>query len=249
MVKWCPTSALRSMPRVTTLRRASAGVQRDAVGGEVVEALLLDQRQILPAPLRMRERPDSRRVPVALQSATGVDREPLVPVAGRLARGCGEEADDDARSFRPPVRPGAVRQVEVERSDEVALDDLRVQRDAGVALVQRSRRDAEEHHRAAAAVGRFDDRDPVTRPGERGRIGNTDEAEVQRRQTLAQAGDGTHDPTAPGTCPPAVRGSAPCTPPDRRPERGAGRARCRLDWTCGHATVWLDLPVEPAACE
>ena len=51
-----PTSALRSMPRVTTLRRASAGGE-----AELVDDLGLDQREVVAVRVRVGERPPRGR--------------------------------------------------------------------------------------------------------------------------------------------------------------------------------------------
>ena len=79
----------------------------------------------------------------------------------------------------------AVRSSEVERRDDVPLDDGCIDRQLGVSVLQRPGRDAEEHYRALRAIRRFDDRDPIARPCKRIRLRDADEAEVPCCETLA----------------------------------------------------------------
>ena len=123
-------------------------------------------------------------------------------VAGSLPHRRGEQSDDDAMPFRAAVRAESVRARRGRAARSCSRRRCRPRRRGSASSSSSgARRDAEEHRRTPGAVGCFDDRDPGARPGERCRIGDADEAEVQRRETLAQAGHGAPVGRAPGNVP------------------------------------------------
>lgn len=140
-----------------------------------------------------------------------------------------------------------MRRGQVERRDEIALDDVRVEGDGGISILERPGRNAEEHHRTPRAVRCLEDRDPVTGPGERRRLRDADEAEIPCRQTLAQAGHGAL------VGQPWERVGRESEDPLRaRSQVGGGHVTRTLAGGtsishAAHATVELASPVEPGA--
>ncbi len=182
-----PTSALRSMPRVTTLRRASIGGELDAVlARERLERLGLDQRELLAGAPGRGEAPAAAGVAIALDADAGGEARRAWSASMRRGRA---RARGRAPSTTPATRPSG--DVAARGSSGASTQPSRTGAPGGRAGAGRrpdeaGRRAGHDDERLGRpAAGALHAREPPVAPLEGLGVRDGHEAEVARREPPA----------------------------------------------------------------